>query len=329
MILFCASDQGPAKYLAELTSHFTGMSYYVAGKVSRKVFEGTKALPFVSHVEKYIKLVVTGTSLGSEQKSLDKQLVVWAKANTIPVISVIEHWSWYRKRFEVDNGKLLLPDYILVNDTIALKDAIAEGLPASMLYAMGNPYLEKLCTNQLEHCASEIILKQYSLPADKLLLFFISEALRDTFNAVTDDYMGYDEFEVLRSIMSQLKENEHLVIKLHPEESAFKYDIFRGESVSVLRDCPVKDLSAIAYKIIGMASMLLLELSVFRKDIISYRPNATKNFIGERLGLTIPAKDTFELRYLLDSNIYAKQNFSEYFQGSKDRIINFILSIQK
>lgn len=329
MILFCASDQGPAKYLAELIAHFTGVSYYVAGKVSRKVFEGTKALPFVSHVEKYIKLVVTGTSLGSAEESLDKQFVVWAKANSIPVISIIEHWSWYRKRFEVDNGKLLLPDYILVNDIIALKDAMAEGLPASMLYAIGNPYLEQLCANQLEHNADEIILKQYSLPADKRLLFFISEALRDTFNAVTDDYMGYDEFDVLCSIMSQLKENEHLVIKLHPEESVFKYDIFRGKSVSVLRDCPIKELSAIAYKIIGMASMLLLELSVFRKDIISYRPNATRAFIGERLELTVPAKDAFELRYLLDSNIYAKQNFSEYFQGSKERIINFILSIQK
>jgi hypothetical protein len=305
------------------------MSYYLAGKVSRKVFKRTKATPFVIHVEKDIKLVVTGTSLGSAEESLDKQLVVWAKANRIPVISIIEHWSWYRKRFEVDNSELLLPDYILVNDTIALQDAIAEGLPASMLYAMGNPYLEQLCTNQLEHCESEIILKQYSLPADKQLLFFISEALKDTFKVGTGDYMGYDEFEVLDSIVSQLRENEHLVIKLHPEESASKYDRFRCESVSILRECPVKDLSAIAYKIIGMASMLLLELTVFRKDIISYRPNASKDFIGERLGLTIPAKDAFELRYFLDQNIYAKQNLSEYFQGSKNRIINFILSIQK
>ena len=36
-------------------------------------------------------------------------------------------------------------------------------------------------------------------------------------------------------------------------------------------------------QIIGMSSMLLLELSLFTNKVISYRPNYKKEFIGEKI----------------------------------------------
>lgn len=73
-----------------------------------------------------ISLVVTGAALG---QCLDKAMLVQALSLTIPCVSVVEHWSWYKRRFETNNG-LLLPEKILVNDDIACQDAIADGLPA-------------------------------------------------------------------------------------------------------------------------------------------------------------------------------------------------------
>ena len=39
---------------------------------------------------------------------------------------------------------LLLPDYIIVNDKIALENALEEGIPEYIIYPLGNPYLEQL-----------------------------------------------------------------------------------------------------------------------------------------------------------------------------------------
>ena len=44
--------------------------------------------------------------------------------------------------------------------------------------------------------------------------------------------------------------------------------------------CSIDVMVQVAYIIVGMASMLLIELGMFRDDIISYRPNYKKPFIG-------------------------------------------------
>ena len=133
----------------------------------------------------------------------------------------------------------------------------------------------------------------------------------------------------MQSIISNLGVRDHLIIKLHPEESAEKYHSFLSNHVSILKECSVHDIAAIGDKIIGMASMLLLELALFRKDIISYRPNAGKTFIGEDVFVTVPAKTDLEIKYLLDNHVIARHGLNEYFQGSGNRIVNFLLSIQK
>ena len=119
MIIFGCSDVGPAKYLVQIANTFCSNAVCISNKPTNSIFK-KMGIRIVDDISSYkdIKLVVTGTSLGSISESVDKKLIYWAKNRNIPTVSIIEHWSWYRKRFETEKG-LMLPDYIIVNDIIA------------------------------------------------------------------------------------------------------------------------------------------------------------------------------------------------------------------
>ena len=120
--------------------------------------------------------------------------------------------------------------------------------------------------------------KEYNINSDKTILF-ITEAIKDSFPPDTDDYLGYDEYDVLNDIIKILPENYSLLIKTHPEENNYKYDHYLSDRVKVISEMSVDEMVQMSDTIIGMASMLLIELAMFRDDIISYRPNAKKSFI--------------------------------------------------
>ena len=80
-------------------------------------------------------------------------------------------------------------------------------------------------------------------------------------------------------------------------------------------------------KIVGMASMLLIEFAMFRNDIISYRPNARKAFIGEEIGATHNAGTKTQLKkYLQKQPISSAMQFRNKFEGSGLRISKFLNS---
>ena len=47
-----------------------------------------------------------------------------------------------------------------------------------------------------------------------------------------------------------------------------------------MKNISIKDLSKLSDIIVGTESMLLLEMAMIRNDVISLRPNAKCNFIG-------------------------------------------------
>ena len=144
MIVFGCSAIGPARYIAEIQENFPE-SYVVASKLNRFLFSVSKCIPFAKHVDLKPDLIVTGTSLNNLDNNIDKKLLIWANQNGVPSISIIEHWSWYIKRFE-HKGSLLLPNYIILNDQIAFEEAVNEGLPSHRLRTLGNPHLESILT---------------------------------------------------------------------------------------------------------------------------------------------------------------------------------------
>lgn len=267
------------------------------------------------------RLVLTGTCLGPGP---DKKGIERAAKIGLHSVAVVDHWSWYRKRFEVSDG-LLLPDKILVNDDIAYEDAITDGLPAERLVALGNPVLEDLAIRSVgyERDMHNQRVKQ-GIPQGKRVIVFISEDIQSDFKPGTEDYLGYDEYQVVEHLLSLLKSNDNLVIKLHPVENDDKYSYLPNNRVSIIRHSTVEDLASLGDVIVGMASMLLLELAMFRDDIISFRPGATKSFIGERLGATVKAGSIEELWYAVEHDVTVKSDFSSRFVGSRERIIQFL-----
>ena len=143
MYIFGCNEVGPAKYLAEIACALSKKIICVANDKSGPIFrmKGLKVVNKFDHF-KNVELVITGTSAGFT-KSIDKRLIFWAKDKQIPSISVVENWSWSHERFYLSN-KLFLPNHIIVNDILALEDAVNTGIPESIIKPLGNPYLEML-----------------------------------------------------------------------------------------------------------------------------------------------------------------------------------------
>lgn len=323
MILFGCQDVGPAKYLSKLSDHaLLKGSQWIGGELSIPVFKKNH-LDCTDDIKIHpsVNLVVTGTTLGD---GLDKQLLKLAKCKGIPTISIIEHWNWYKKRFQLDGG-LVFPDHIFLNDKIAYDEAVTEGLPKKSLIIVGNPILESMGdAHLLTHRRTSKIIDAFKFPKKGRRLLFISEQLRKDFAG--NDELGYDEYEVFKTIKKFVEKEDLLIVKKHPAEEGNKYRQICSDYVE-LDDVETSHLSAISDVIIGMGSMLLLELAAFRGDVISYRPNYKgSDFIGSRLGVVNSVYTEDDLMWSIKNNRYIKQSMLQnLFQGSKDRIVNNIV----
>jgi hypothetical protein len=331
MILIACHDVGPAKYLAALFSETSTNVSCISSSLSRQIFakDGIETIQIreIEGIQEEVKLVITGTSLLELNQSIDKQLIKWALERNIPNISIVEHWSWYRTRFETSSG-MLIPNYIILNDDVAMNDAIDDGLPKEILKSLGNPHLERLCSLNHTLKYSTDLREFYGLPKDKRIIVFVSEELKSCFHFGSVNFLGYDEFQVLAEIKKILMPTDYLLIKMHPEENPDKYSKVLGSQIGIILDCSTAELAAIADKVIGMASMLLLELALFRDDIISFRPNNQKKFIGEHLGVIIPINNAQKLFYIVNANFKSLNSLKNRFSGSRNRILKFISDCQ-
>ena len=79
MLLFGCADVGPAKYIALIARNFPNSLLYCSD-LNRHIFDdiNIKEIKNLS-VLNNIELVITGTSLGSHENSIDKQLIIWAR----------------------------------------------------------------------------------------------------------------------------------------------------------------------------------------------------------------------------------------------------------
>jgi hypothetical protein len=319
LIAAFSRDPGPTKYLESLASACESIEIFP----SEYVFHQLISTCVENHC---VNLLLTGTCLG---EGIDKSMLRYGRDHNIITVSVIDHWSWYRERFEVGN-KLLLPDIVIVNDQIAHQQALLAGLPRSRVVALGNPILEKLSRISINQSTYSIRSRyNHIIPTDKKLIVFVSEQLRADFPYGSHNFLGYDEYVVISLLISNLSHDEHLLIKLHPVEQDNKYSFVTDSRVTVIRDVPVQDLAFIGDVIVGMLSMLLLELAMFRNDIISLRPGAKTAFIGERLGATLDAKSIDEFNHIVKCKKMVSSDYRKRFIGSTDRIISFLLNKSK
>ena len=336
MIITATSDAGPAHYLSAVIKNINKNCHCLSSNISSRVFDDYKIKNRIIDVknqnklgdyihnafpDKDLRMIITGTSWGN---CIDKALIKFGIENNIKVISIVEHWSWYRERFTLDN-KLILPDYIIVNDEIAKKEAIEDGLPGEILYPLGNPVLEQMAQKKLKTLPKKKWLKKLSLP-DRKIVTFISEDYRKNFNEKSDFHQGFDEFQAIEDIVFALKDTHHLLIKVHPSEKINKYDKFKNrKDITIIQKTDIDSLILNSDFIIGMGSMFLLEAAMHRNDIISYRPGDKKGFIGNKIGATFSAKNKYELKNVLTGKQKIQNpGFINSYNHSTEKIINFI-----
>ena len=316
IFLYGSEDSGARNYFSKLFK-----SYF---KESKQFINESDLFSLEEDLLKRNKskpTLLTGSALGSD--TLDKKAILLARKWKLKCFSIIEHWSWYRRRFESRN-QLLIPNKIFVNDIIAKKAAISDGLPDDKLVVLGNPVLEDhaIRSSKFRGLEANDIRKKYKIKSDKIIICFVSESLKEI--GEINDSLGFDEFYVFSQLREFFKDNKyHILIKSHPADQKNKFGK-SNQKFSYIEKLPIEDLAVLADKIIGMGSMLLIELSFYRNDIISYRPNSLIYFIGNLLDITIPANDFNTLEIAMKSKALGLKKFRNSHIGSTKRIINYI-----
>jgi len=329
MILFVANDAGPARYISYILEKLNPSSYIcLASHISSKVFDefNIKYTKDDTDIDiKDIKLIFTGTSLGW---CIDKKWLEIGKKREIRSISIIEHWSLYKKRFEIDANRYIFPDLILVNDDLAKREAIEDGIDKRLLRVVGNPVLENIVESSYNFKDKIRWKKRLKLLGSRVITF-ISEEYKSDFPINSKEYIGFNEFKVIDDILNNLDKKDLLLIKLHPEESRDKYIYLlkRGANIKIIDKTDTQKLITFSDILIGMGSILLLEASLIRGDVYSYRPNERIKFIGNRNGMTIPIKNRAMLKRVLNGKIKRGKNFKNPFFKTTDKILDILEEI--
>jgi len=315
MVLLGSSDAGALKYLFCI-SKYLKENKWVFIKNKKKLIKKPNCIEFKNLYKlKKINLIITGSALGN---SVDNKLIRFGKKNKIFTVSVLDHWTNYPLRF-LYRGKKIYPDKIFINDQYAYQKALDNNFPKEKLLIMKNIYLEKLSQSKFKKKLSSWAKKIKN--KKKRIIIFISEHIKD-FNFLKPEYK-LNEFETLKKIISQLSINDLLIIKNHPEESYNKFKKFLSPNVCIKKNITFSDLIYLPDKIIGMKSILLLELSMFRKDIISFRPLIDNGFIGDEY------KNVHLVRKNINAKLYFKKsNFKKNFLGSEKKMLTFLKRYQ-
>jgi len=328
MILFVVSDAGPAKYLAYIMAMLEPRAYdCIASEVSAKVLEefhieyviGDESIKASNYT-----LIVTGSRY---EPCIDDKWVSNGLKNNIKTISIIDHWSLYQQRFEV-NGRFVYPDVILVNDSQAKWEAQSDGIPEHKLCIVGNPVLENVKRGNYSIKEEIEWRRSVGVGNDRKVITFISENFRADFPKDSIRYEGFDEFEVLADLYKVIDRESTLLIKLHPGEDSTKYNFLVGNpDVVVVQQTNISKLIKFSNVLIGMGSMLLLEASLIKKNVYSYRPNEKNTFIGNINGMVRKINNIQELQeklLILDKEYYSREK--NIFDGSTENIIKLIES---
>lgn len=316
MVLLGSSDSGAVKYLFCI-SKYLKVNKWVYIKNKKKLIKNLNYIEFKNLYKlKKINLIITGAALGN---SVDNKLIRFGKKNKIFTVSVLDHWTNYSSRFFY-RGKKIYPDKIFINDQYSYQKALDNNFPKEKLLIMKNIYLEKLSQSKFKKKLSSWAKKIKD--KKKRIIIFISEQIKKDFNFLKSEYK-LNEFETLKKIISQLSINDLLIIKNHPEESYNKFKKFLSRNVCIKKNITFSDLIYLPDKIIGIKSILLLELSMFRKDIISFRPLIDNGFIGDKY------KNVHLVRKNINAKLYFKKNnFKKSFLGAKKKILTFLREYQ-
>jgi hypothetical protein len=263
-------------------------------------------------------VLLVGTSENTQ--SLDRLLTVKARSLGIPVISMLDYWSNYSKRFSGMSSNerfLYLPDLIFLMDEHARNDMLAEGFPPERLFVTGHPYLEGLLVKSLLLPEKKRARFRSSLgvPEGSCLVTFASE----TFGWSYDPSYRFPRLsrsrertvivlEHLLEALSELAEENKLKVfllnKLHPKNKLGEFRWIKNLAlpfpVLSLRKTDNNALIQSSSLVVGMTSMFLLEASYLGTQTLYVVPREVEErILSGEVGFSLMARNPSELRAML------------------------------
>ncbi len=266
--------------------------------------------------EKKLSGLVTGTSWGN---NLELKAIAACKEAQIPTISILDYWSNYQTRFLDESGRFVYPDYYIVMDELAAKEAVQTGVPSGIIKILGHPGLDKYTACQRNQCCSDKTTKK---------VLFLSQPL----SVLYGGELGYTERQALNDCIRALQENGNysLYVKFHPKDDKNFQQQYQDIAVhgNLTDIIPEYDL------IIGMNTMGLLYVVLMGIPAISYQPDMRQAdmCITNKLGLTRLVGSYQDLKFILNTgmvgqankNINLTENLIWFDGRSTERVAGFI-----
>jgi hypothetical protein len=221
--------------------------------------------------DKSLHMLVTGTSWGSYAE-LDA--ISLCKQAGIVTVSILDFWSNYLSRFRNRADDLTLPDYYIVMDELACREAIEAGVPNNIIRVLGHPGLDKW--------AKPSLVKDKDGNRGKRRALFVSQPLSELYG----DSLGYTEFDAIEDCVKAFKERDNweFYIRFHPKDA----EAIRSRYSEYAMSGDFKDAVSSVDLVVGMSSMALLHSAILGKPLISYQPNliGDDHCITNKLGIT-------------------------------------------
>lgn len=230
-----AHDAGAASHIATwFSSSKLPLHIYAEGparSLFQNVFSHQIEPSFTSAIDKS-SVVVTGSGWASDLEHRARQL---AGSKNIFNVTVLDHWTNYRPRFQRE-GEEILPNILWVSDEDAAALAAAS-FPNVPVLQLPNLWQEGVCSTV--QALRRKIARQPRRPARRLL--YLLEPIRVLWLHDKASATEVGEFQGLRYWFQQLPhligrgyvapphELEGLVLRPHPSEPAGKYDALIAE----------------------------------------------------------------------------------------------------
>lgn len=214
--------------------------------------------------------LLTGTSYTS---NIEIEFIKESFNQGIPSYAYIDHWTNIRGRFSYNNGREVLPNYVLVIDKIAKQKAISEGLNAKSIQIVGQPYLEYLSKWKPKLSRKDFLL---SLGLSSLSSKVVVYAPDPLSNINGKNVYGFDEYQATNQLIELFKNFPEviLLIKPHPNQSVDLFNAFDRLKKNVLLLTEIDNKHLIYYSdlVIGFFSNFLLEAGAMKKKILRFHP---------------------------------------------------------
>ena len=244
---------------------------------------------------------------------VENKFIYQSNLVNIKSVTILDHWCGYKERlYTMINGikKYTIPNHICVMDTKAKKEILNNiKIHKKKIKVTGNPAWDKI--KNIKPKINKILLSNNNFNKRKKSILFISEVIIEEKKRIK---YKFDEIEILRNLISIYEKDYNILIKQHPRESNDKYlnllKNFKSKNIIILdKKLNPYNLLSISDVIIGMTSIMLVELSLFGLHVISIQPSKYN-------------KPVIDLGYNVNK-IYSYKDLKNYkFKFKRKRYIN-------